>query len=206
MINEYYILRQNEKEGPYTHLELMEIGIRTDDFILSPLADGMTQASDLPEFQEYFRSIGVFMPEPRTVASFWWRLLAFIIDYIVTILLITILLSTISIIAALVHHRIDTASNDFDLLTRVIFSLGLVFYHSIFELTELQGGLGKYICKMMVVDGTGQRLTAGQAFGRNFSKLISSFLCGLGFLNVLWSPMKQGWHDQMAKAYVVRKS
>jgi hypothetical protein len=37
MINEYYLLKQGEKEGPYTHIEIMDMEIEAYQLILSPL-------------------------------------------------------------------------------------------------------------------------------------------------------------------------
>jgi uncharacterized RDD family membrane protein YckC len=205
MINEYYILREGQKEGPYTHTQLMEMGISATDFLLSPLADGMQQAADLPEFKEHFTSMGIYLPDQRNVATFWWRVLAFLIDYAIVTAGFTLFLSVIEVITVFFHRDIITGFTDFELFSRLIFFLGLVAYNATFEATTMQGGIGKVICKLVVVDGNGQRLSFGKALSRNFAKLLSSLLCGLGFLTVAWNPMKQGWHDQVAKAYVVRK-
>ncbi len=205
MINEYYILKQGNQEGPYTHTQLMDMGINATDFLISPLADGMHQAADLPEFQEYFISMGIYMPTPQNVATFWWRLLAFIIDYVIILVGLVVGVSVFAVFIGLTHRYVDFESQDMNLLYRLLFSLTLVAYHSTFEATTMQGSIGKLICKLIVVDPEGCRLTFGKALARNFSKLLSSLLCGLGFLTILWNPMKQGWHDQVAKTYVIRK-
>lgn len=202
MINEYYILRQGQNEGPYSHTELMDMGIQTTDFILSPIADGLQQAADLPEFQEYFKSIGMYIPSPTNVASFWWRLFAYFIDYALLymgIILIAVIVGILSRFTSILPHHI---SNENALLALVT---GMILYHSSFETTTMKGSIGKTICKL-VVDAFGERLTFGRALSRNFSKILSGSLCGLGFLTVLWNPMRQGWHDQIAKTYIVRKS
>ena len=36
-------------------------------------------------------------------------------------------------------------------------------------------------------------------------KLLSGLALGLGFVWVAWDEKKQGWHDKIAKTYVVRK-
>jgi uncharacterized RDD family membrane protein YckC len=205
MINEYYILKHGNQEGPYTHTQLMDMGIGATDFLISPLADGPQQAADLPEFQDYFVSVGIYMPTPQNVATFWWRLLAFVIDYIIVIVGLVIGFGAIGVFIGLTHRSVDFESPDLDLFYRVLFFLALVAYHSIFEATTMQGSIGKLICKLIVVDPDGYRLTFGKALSRNFSKLLSSLLCGIGFLTVLWNPMKQAWHDQVAKTYVIRK-
>lgn len=205
MINEYYILRAGQQEGPYTHTELMDMGVNASDFLLSPLAEGLQQAADLPEFQDYFRSLGVYLPDQSNVASFWWRLLAFVIDYIIMTVAQMAFFAALGIVSEFAHRATDFEAPDLDLLYKLIFYLLQVAYHSTFEATTMQGSIGKVICKLVVVDADGNRITFGKALSRNFSKFLSSLLCGLGFLTILWNPMKQGWHDQVAKTYVVKK-
>jgi uncharacterized RDD family membrane protein YckC len=206
MINEYYILRQGQNEGPYSHTELMDMGIQASDFILSPIADGLQQAADLPEFQEYFKSMGVYVPDERNVANFGWRLLAYLIDYVILFVVTVICSIVFALIKKMVVPAGDIEPDDNKYLPMLIGVFAWIFYNAIFEATKLQGSLGKIICKMIVVDTRGQRLSFGQALSRNFSKILSSLLCGLGFLTILWNPMRQGWHDQVAKTYVLRKS
>ncbi|WP_184547410.1 RDD family protein [Mucilaginibacter sp. FT3.2] len=134
MINEYYVLKQGEKDGPYTHT--------------------------------------------------------------VVVLLIE----------KMITHAVDGETEDSKYLSMLISVLAWILYNAIFEATKLQGSLGKTVCNMIVVDARGQRIDFGKALSRNFAKILSSLLCGVGFLTVLWSPMHQAWHDQLAKTYVIRKS
>lgn len=75
-------------------------------------------------------------------------------------------------------------------------------------LTWLTGQtLGKRIVGIRVVDARHARghLTAGQTMLREIiGKMLSSFVFGLGYMWVGWNPRKQGWHDLIAKTYVVK--
>ncbi|QEC79984.1 RDD family protein [Mucilaginibacter ginsenosidivorax] len=206
MINEYYILRGSQQDGPYTHTQLMDMNIEADDFLLSPLADGLQYAADLPEFQDYFISKGIYLPDERNVANFWWRLLAYIIDYALLFVATTIGTVVILLVKKMLFHNIDDETEDSRYLPTLISVLAWIFYNAVFEATKLQASIGKIACKMIVVDARGQRLDFSKSLARNFGKILSSLLCGVGFLTVLWSPMHQAWHDQLAKTYVVRKS
>jgi uncharacterized RDD family membrane protein YckC len=206
MINEYYILKHGQQDGPYTHTQLMDMNVEADDFLLSPLAEGLQRAGDLPEFQEYFIANGIYLPNQYNVASFWWRLLAYVIDYIIVMLGLMLLATASGALSELLHSPVDFESQEVDLLLRFVIILALIAYNSIFEATTMQGSIGKLICKLIVVDADGERLTFGKALSRNFSKILSSLLCCIGFLTVLWNPMRQAWHDQIAKTYVIRKS
>jgi uncharacterized RDD family membrane protein YckC len=57
---------------------------------------------------------------------------------------------------------------------------------------------------LSVADYSGQRLSLKSSFIRNFGKLISLSILGLGFLWILFNKERQGWHDKMAKTLVVR--
>lgn len=206
MINEYYVFRDNEKHGPYSHTELMDMNLSVQDMILSPLADDWQEAADLPEFDEYFKSAGIYVPTVQNVAHFGWRLLAYVIDYALLFIGAAIFSALFGIIQRLTTGHIDDLSVINDIILRLVLVIVLLFYHAAFESTKLQGSIGKVICKLTVVTTTGQRLTFGHALQRNFSKLISSMICGLGFLAMLMSPMKQCWHDQIAKTYVIKKA
>jgi uncharacterized RDD family membrane protein YckC len=68
--------------------------------------------------------------------------------------------------------------------------------------------LGKMIMGIRVVSARHTRgsLTLGQVLLREvIGKLLSLIVLGLGYLWVAWSGKKQGWHDMIAKTYVVRE-
>lgn len=207
MINEYYLFKDNEKQGPYNHNELMDMGIGIHEMVLSPLAEDWQEASDLPEFDEYFKSAGIYVPVANNVANFGWRLLAYLIDYAVLFIAAAVFSALFFIILRYTTgSSFGNDSNSDELKLKLIIVVGWFFYHAGFESTKAQGSIGKIICRLIVVDGNGQRLNFITALGRNLSKIISSFLCGLGFFAMLWSPLKQCWHDQMAKTFVIRKT
>lgn len=206
MINEYYIFRDNEKHGPYSHTELMDMEVDATELVLSPLATDWQEAFELPEFDEYFKSIGIYVPTADNVANFGWRLLAYVIDYIIIIVAVMVIGALIAVIERLVTGNVfDAESKSIDLLFRLIGIVVLIFYNATFEATKMEGSIGKFICRLVVVDLKGQRLSFSQALQRNVSKIVSSLVCGVGFLVCLWNPMKQCWHDQIAKTFIVRK-
>ena len=209
MINEYYIFRDNEKHGPYSHIELMDMQVNATELVLSPLATDWQEAAELPELDEYFKSIGIYVPTTSNVANFGWRLLAFVIDYLIIILGFALIGIVLVIIERLTTGTISddssSSSASSELLLRLLILLALISYNSAFEATKMQGSIGKFICRLVVVNVNGQRLSFGTALIRNLNKILSSFLFCLGYFAMLWSPMKQCWHDQRAKTYVVRK-
>ncbi len=59
------------------------------------------------------------------------------------------------------------------------------------------------VVKMKVVDEIGQPLTPINSGIRNLSKIISMVIFSLGFLWILIDRKHQGWHDKIARTYVV---
>ena len=81
-----------------------------------------------------------------------------------------------------------------------------IVYSAIAEISSLQGTFGKKLLGIKVVDRDGHRIGFGRAFVRNISKILSLIPFGLGFLWVAFSKEKKGWHDIIAKTYVIDKS
>ncbi len=205
MINNYYLFEEGQQIGPFSHYELMDKGVEPGTLILSPISDNWQSAADLPEFYEYFESRSIYAPTTYNLANFWWRLLAYIIDYILMIILIVAMGTLIGVTSRFSGFTIDLEHQGEAKLDLII-GLVTIFYNAGFEAAELQGSIGKIICKLKVVNAGGRRISFATALGRNFAKILSSLMCGLGFFNIFWNKQRQGWHDVIAKTYVIKRS
>ncbi len=204
MINNYYLLENGLQIGPFSHFELMDKEIDAETLILSPITNEWQSAAYLPELYEYFQTQGIYYPVSGILANFWWRLLAYIIDYV----LLVFLMVAIGVVFGLIVRFTGVSlywEDERNLKLRLITVLVMLAYNSGFEATRMQGSIGKTICGLKVVDARGHRINFSNALGRNAGKLLSSLVCGMGFLNIFWDKRRQGWHDQMAKTYVIRK-
>jgi uncharacterized RDD family membrane protein YckC len=209
MNNDYFILEKDEQKGPFTFNELVEMEIDLHTRVLSPLADGWQDACDLPEFFEYFGSMGIVFPTEDNLASFWWRLLAFFID----LLLVSFLLSFFIMVFDPALIKVLDPSLMFDKVKFLAerqkisyITFGLFFiYNALFEASGLKGTIGKKLCRLVVVDGDGVGPTFLMAVSRNLGKAVTMyFLFGIGFLSIFWSEYRQAMHDYLAKTYVVK--
>ncbi len=208
MTDAYYILEDNEQKGPFTFAELTEIELDIHTRVLSPLADTWEDACDLPELYSYFLAQGIYFPTEDNLASFWRRLLAFIID----IVIISIVMDVI--VAILISKGIISNITTFQayskmpyselLLLQVILYSLLILYNSIGEASAMKGSVGKKICKLVVVDADGVGLTYMNALIRSIGKVVSLFFYGIGFLSIFWSDHRQALHDFLARTYVVK--
>ncbi|MCR8558749.1 RDD family protein [Mucilaginibacter sp. BJC16-A38] len=204
----YYILEDNEQLGPFSIDEVMQMDLDIHTRILSPLADTWQDACDLPEFYPYFEARGIYLPTGDNLASFAWRLVAWIIDYIILTIVLSFILSAMAE-RGIIH--ILKSYDDFVkaprselLLMQLVFGITLIIYNSVCEASSLQGSLGKKVCKLVVVDIDGQRLSFVNAFLRSFGKAISIFIVYLGFVSILFTEHRQALHDMLAKTYVVK--
>ena len=89
-----------------------------------------------------------------------------------------------------------------DWISRVSFSVW-IFYCAIMESSPYQATVGKMAMKMKVVDEFGEPLTPMKSGIRNLSKIISMIVFSIGFLWILIDRKNQGWHDKIARTYVV---
>ena len=73
--------------------------------------------------------------------------------------------------------------------------------------TGLKGQtLGKMALRIQVVDAQGNVPGLGRAALREIvGKLVSGLVILLGFFWIGWDRQKRGWHDHIARTYVVRK-
>ena len=138
--------------------------------------------------------------------GFWIRFFATMIDNIILYFL-AVILSTVGLIA------LGMGSSGLDLLNEdemMQLLVPLYLFNAIITIvyyTYFHGATGqtpgKMVCKLRVVNKNGETIGYPRAFLRWAGYIISSFVFCLGFLWVVWDKNKQGWHDKIAKSYVI---
>ena len=127
-------------------------------------------------------------------AGFWARFVALFIDSIVIAIIPIILIA------------IGSGSNSSGLLALgyVLYFVGAIAYYVYFEGGPTGQTLGKRAMGIRVIDfNTGGSIGHGRAFVRWIGRIISGFICYLGYFWMLWDKEKQCWHDKMANDVVV---
>ncbi|PAW93227.1 hypothetical protein CKK33_06835 [Mucilaginibacter sp. MD40] len=208
MEEQYYISYNEQEQGPYSLQQIMQMNPDVDTMILAPNAADWQRASDLPELFQYFESRGFYFPTEDNLASFWIRLLAYLIDAIIISLMISALLPGL-IMQTLEATKSDAITTE-ALLIRLKFNV-VVFifstvYNTLWEASSMRGSLGKILCRLAVSDEDGRKLTIGRALLRNLGKFVSGLVLWVGYLAVLWDSRNQAWHDKWAKTYVLVKN
>ncbi|MEO6521655.1 MAG: RDD family protein [Mucilaginibacter sp.] len=232
MDNEYYILDNGEKLGPFTARELMDRPLEPSDVVLQPTETQGTFAFNLPEFTAYFKSEGIYFPTQQNTASYLLRLPAFIIDYLM-IVFGTMLLAMIFFPQYVIGLQPDitpgTSVAYQDLIKKttdnmlkhqtefIIIQLGLfvimVLYNALCESGRLRASVGKYAMGLVVVDELGYSLTFWHALKRNLGKTLyqaGQFIVGplifIAYLRMIWGDRHQAFHDLFSGCYVVKKN
>ena len=139
--------------------------------------------------------------EPRQYIGFWQRVLAAIIDSIVTTL---IMLPPLYALFGARIFGIDAADRP-GLLYTVLSFAGpaiIVFFFWI----KKSATPGKMLINSKIIDAnTGGQPSVSQWVVRYFGYFVSCIPLGLGLFAVGWDQRKQGWHDKMAKTVVVKR-
>ncbi len=195
----------NAQEPPFSYTE-------TPDFKaeIKRIGEELQQIEESTKQFEKVESLGVadqgFDISKVKKGGFWIRFAATIIDNIILYLL-AIILSTVGLIA------LGMGSEGIDLLNedQMMQLFGpLYFFNAIITIvyyTYFHGATGqtpgKMVCKLKVVNRNGETIGYSRAFLRWIGYIISSFVFCLGFLWVVWDKNKQGWHDKIARSYVI---
>lgn len=132
-------------------------------------------------------------------AGFWIRVLASILDSVVSLLIIVPVIGFLKFGWANVYD--DTTAAGIAFIASCIAGW---LYYSVFECCAWQATPGKRILGLRVTDVGGNRIGFGRATGRYFAKIISAFptLC-IGFLMTGVTQKKQALHDKLIDTLVL---
>jgi uncharacterized RDD family membrane protein YckC len=140
-------------------------------------------------------------------AGFWIRSLAFSIDNMI----LNIIYAVFFITGGLAVYLASGTQDWLLILDRVLM---LTIPYNIIMLiitigyfTYLHGAtgqtIGKMVCQLKVVQESGESLSYGKSFLRCVGYLLSAVVLNIGFLWVAFDKNKQGWHDKIARTYVI---
>lgn len=130
----------------------------------------------------------------RLVPAFFDGLFIAVLGYIV--------LLTVGLLSLMTGWLEDTESIGFQALAFAC-GLGLSVAYYVYAWTRSGQTAGMALGSIKVVSVTGARPTFWQAVLRYIGFFISAIPLGLGFLWIAFDRRRQGWHDKIAKTYVV---
>jgi uncharacterized RDD family membrane protein YckC len=152
-------------------------------------------------------------------AGFWLRLVAIIIDGIIlsisSWIIIGPILATMGIASGLSFMDLQNLDDPSMIIPTIMAMFGIawivgmvidILYHSLMESSKFQGSIGKMALGLIVTDLNGQKLDFSKALVRNICKLISRFICFIGYIIAGFTEKKQALHDIIAGTLVMKKS
>lgn len=125
------------------------------------------------------------------------RFLALFIDSLIIGLVVGIIVAAIS---AAIPTPPPTQGNTTN--SGISFIVGLIYY-SVFLLQWNGQTPGKRVMKVRVVKADGSALTFADVFIRYIGYYLNSIVLLIGWIWAFFDPRRQGWHDKMARTYVV---
>jgi len=127
---------------------------------------------------------------PVPYAGFWKRAGAYVIDYIILMILIRVAAMAIGPKGGLLA---------------LVLPLAGCLYYVLLESSSLQATLGKKALDLKVTDLNGERIGFGRALGRLFGHILSFLFLGIGFAMAVFTERRQTLHDKMAGTLVVSR-
>jgi len=79
----------------------------------------------------------------------------------------------------------------------------IALYYCLFEASQMQATIGKYIAGIKVTDMGGSRISYGKAFLRRVYSLLSIIPIFIGYIVAGFTSRKQTFHDMLAKTVVI---
>lgn len=141
-------------------------------------------------------------------AGFWNRVLAAIIDTIILVIAGFIIGALVGFLIGISMALLGAGINSIETTANITGNiLGIIIgwlYFAKMEASEKQATFGKSALGIRVVNYNGGTLTFGQATGRHFAKIISTIILFIGYIMVGFTEKKQGLHDIMAGALVIK--
>lgn len=137
----------------------------------------------------------------QSSAGFFLRLLAFLNEKLIFLLLISLFLWNLSKTNTLnaIYHGLII------LLVIIVFYFLLGMVYEVIFTHYFGGNLGKLITGLRVRDQSGNQLAFNKILFRQLlSYKFSGLVFGLGYLSILKDPNKQAWHDKTVDSNVFR--
>ena len=147
----------------------------------------LQQQQPQQHYQQPFYGGMSYAPPQPSYGGFWARVLAYILDAILLIIVQLILMSTIENQAT---------------LSLVNAAIGWLYFAC---MESMMGGTaGKLVLGMKVTTANGSNISFLRATGRYFAKILSALILMIGFIMVAFDDHKQGLHDKIAGTYVIK--
>ncbi|WP_081621794.1 RDD family protein [Thioalkalivibrio sp. ALE11] len=141
-------------------------------------------------------------------AGFWYRFLAWIIDYLILFVGALFIVFPIGFIYGWTMSGSAPPAqieSEAEVIGNIIGIMIWWLYWTLFESSDWQGTPGKRMLGLRVTDEEGRPIGFGRANARYWSKILSTIMLFIGFLMIAFTRRKQGLHDIIAATLVLRR-
>ena len=155
---------------------------------------------------------GVAPVQKVQYAGFWMRVLAWLIDTIILMVVASIV--NFAVLGSMgTFPRMQPGADPTTSLAAMAGIYGIVYlvnlvigcsYEALFVSSSLSATPGKLALGLKVLRPGGARVSFGRAIGRYFAKVLSAMILGIGFLLVAFDSEKRGLHDMICDTRVVK--
>ncbi len=140
--------------------------------------------------------------DESSMAGLGLRCSAFLLDYILTLLIPAVTL----VLAVYIKRRwMDSSVASLIVSVGYLATAGVIYFNYVHFYVRHGQSFGKRFIGIRVVRTDGEPVTYQTAVLRHIVGYpLSVLVFGLGALWMLWDGRQQGWHDKLAKTLVVR--
>ncbi len=196
--NTYILVVNGKPEGPFSIDELKAHNIKPTDFIKTEDMVDYKEAHEIAELRQLFGFSKAALLI-QYYGSFDQRLTAAAIDLFFVSTVCAVLMFAG---AMLINSQLIVLLMTLGLA--IIIPIVNLLYHVIMESSAKQGTHGKQILQIRVCDMEGNRISLGNAAGRNLAKIFSLLPLFVGYLYIFFNKKQQGFHDVIAGTLVIK--
>ena len=140
--------------------------------------------------------------------GFWKRLFAYIIDWLILLVIAMLVFIGLGFFMAGSGIDIDDEATMLRLEAQANLASFVIawLYYALLESSSRQATFGKSILGMKVVDNQGQRIGFIRASVRFLAKILSALLLFIGFVMIAFTERKQGLHDLIAGTLIINRN
>lgn len=135
-------------------------------------------------------------------AGFWLRFAAYFIDAIIVWIVLTIFFISFGTGTMFLQDPENLGAAFWGPVG--LLYIAIFLYFPLMESSKWQATLGKRAVGIIVTDLNGNRISFLKALGRTLGKILSGIIVYIGFIMIAVTNKKQGLHDILANALVVR--
>lgn len=156
---------------------------------------------------------GVAHTPAAAYAGFWIRVVAWIIDTIILMVIGSIVQFAVLGTAFATMPRIEPGGDPTAAFAGMMGTLGIVYlinitigclYEAGFIASSLSATPGKLAVGVKILRPDGSRVGPGRAVGRYFAKVLSALILCIGYIMVAFDSQKRGLHDMICDTRAVK--